>query len=307
MSELTRAVAGDWFDIREAARSLSALTEELNPDHAFMAEHGEILHLAMEHGVVEYKQTVLRRFFNRLSDLRYKAIETDILVEQERWLAVLIWVTLVQKLMCDGNLPFGSSPPPPDAGEHSLEVSEIIREILDAVALDPNIKSHPAVKNIMLQVGKYRRESENLKKLLGTAPEDKRSAIVKNSKTIFAEIFASIKKNYAEFASEQAQKKRPKTANPLSPADLKPLSKMFLSQAEEFSRLRSTVAFARREQTGIREMLASLETHREKTLSMVEREAEAYKVRAGSENAALRITRAFAVDICTLIEREGKD
>lgn len=307
MSELTRTVAGDWFDIREAARSLHALTDELNPDHVFMAEHAEILHLAMEQGVVEYKRTVLRRFFNCLSDLRYKAIETDILLEQERRLAVLIWVTLVQKLMCDGNLPFGSAKPPPEAGEHSLEVSEIISEILDAVAIDPDAKSHPVVKNIMLQVGKYRRESENLKKLLGTAPEDKRAAIVKNSKVIFAEIFSSIKKNYAEFAAEQAEKKRPKVVNPLSPADLKPLSKMFLSQAEEFSRLRSTVAFARREQTGIREMLASLETQREKTLGMVEREAEAYKVRAGSENAALRITRAFAVDICTLIEREGKD
>ena len=307
MSELTRAVAGDWFDIREAARSLHALTEELNPDHVIMAEHAGILHLAMEQGVVEYKRTVLRRFFNCLSDLRYKAIETDILLEQERRLAVLIWVTLVQKLMCDGNLPFGVAEAPAEAGEPSLEVREIISEILDAVAIDPATKSHPAVKNIMLQVGKYRRETENLKKLLGSAPEDKRAAIVKNSKAIFAEIFSSIKKNYGEFASEQARKKRPKVVNPLSPADLKPLSKMFLSQGEEFSRLRSTVAFARREQTGIREMLGSLEGQRDKTIGIVEREAEAYKVRAGSENAALRITRAFAVDICTLIEREGKE
>ena len=303
MPGLQSAVAGHWIEVREAARTLHDITELIAPGQEALTRHASRLRLAVEQGVTEYKRAVLQPVFTRLEELSYRTVNSAGLQELERELGVLIWCTAVQKLIAEGKITV-TRETPEEPHTPSFEVREIMAQIQQAVQQDASVKQDPAVKNILLQITKYRNEAARLKSLTKTAPEKQRAAILKNFQASFADIFQSIKKNYAEFAEREALKNAPPSRNPLERYPIAELAKLYPPQLEQFARVRATIAYTRREQQGIRETLLKLSADKPTVFSPIRSELAAYEHTTGSRSQARHLARAFALEIINTIDRE---
>ncbi len=303
MAGLQGAIAGRWLEIRESARSLHDITNLLSPSQEALAEHASRLRHAVEQGTVEYKRAGLQQVFVRLEEMSYRSVSSSVLQTLEHELDLLTWSTVVQKLISEGKISIAHETPE-EPHNPSLEVREIMAQVQQAVQKDPAVKTDPAVKNILLQITKYRNEAERLKQLTQKAPEKQRAAMLQNFQSSFAEIFASIKKNYAEFAHRQALKDAPPSKNPLERYKISAFTRLYMPQAEQLTRLRATIAYVRREQEAVRETLLRLTADKQTVFATVRAELEAYERATGSRRLARQLARAFALEIISTIERE---
>ncbi len=303
MPGLQSAITGHWIEVRQAARSLHHISELLAPADERLSQHASRLRYAVEQGAVEYKRALLQQVFVRLEEMSYRTVSSAGLQELERELGVLIWCTVVQKLIAEGKISIAHETPE-EPHNPSLEVREIMAQVQQAVQKDAGVKQDHAVKNILLQITKYRDEAERLKSLIRSAPEKQRPAILANFRASFAEIFASIKKNYTDFAQRQALKDAPPSKNPLERYKIGAFAKLYMQQAEQFSRLRSTISYVRREQEAVRERLLKLTAGKQAVFAGVRAELHAYERVTGSRRPARHLARAFALEIISTIERE---
>ncbi len=305
MAGLQGAIAGRWLEIRESARSLHDITYLLRPSQAALAEHASRLRHAVEQGTVEYKRAGLQQVFVRLEEMSYRSVSSGVLQALEHELDLLTWSTVVQKLISEGKISIAHETPE-EPHNPSLEVREIMAQVQQAAQKDPAVKSDPAIKNILLQITKYRNEAERLRKLTQKAPEKQRAAILQNFQSSFAEIFASIKKNYAEFAHHQALKDAPPSRNPLERYRISAFTRLYLPQAEKLTRLRATITYVRREQEAVRGTLLRLTADKQTVFATVRAELDAYEHATGSRRLARQLARAFALEIISTIERERR-
>ena len=303
MPNLQGTIAGRWIEIREAARSVYDITALLVPSDDALTRHASHLRLAVEQGAVEYKRAVLQQVFARLEEMSYRTVSSASLEELERELGILIWCTLVQRLIAEGRVSIAHETPE-EPHNPSLEVREIMAQVQQAVQKDPGVKTDPAVKNILLQIGKYRNEVEQLKTLVRRAPEKQRPAILTSFQASFADIFASIKKNYADFAKRQALKDAPPSKNPLERYKIGTFATLYLQQAEQFARLRTTIEYVRREQEAVRGTILGLTADKQSIFARLRAELDAYERATGTRRLARQLARAFALEIISAIERE---
>ena len=181
------------------------------------------------------------------------------------------------------------------------DVKEIIAEIQSRAKQESGFKERPEVKNILIQVSKYKNEMETLRKLTLNAPRDKAAQIVKNSQTTFGEIYASIRRNYQAIIRADMATEPREVRNPLLKYDLKPLAKVYMDQAQHYLEFRSTVAFVRTEQFRPREALVELSDRGDELRKAVSQEREKLEGIAGKQTAAL--ARQFATESARALER----
>jgi hypothetical protein len=159
-----------------------------------------------------------------------------------------------------------------------LQVGAILAEIKRRLQADPSFRAHPAVKNILLQVALYQKEKKTMDELLPTIHQEKREVFRRNFQGTFQRIFDSIRKHFSDILTAEEARKREQDGKEdvLVQASIRTLAPFLLEQAREFSRVRSTLAFAREEKYKTRAVLVSLYRERQDILAVVDKERERY-------------------------------
>lgn len=272
--ELSGRISGDWIELKNASREPDQLEELLGlSTHAPMARE---LAGSVEGGVVEAKRRRLAKLFEILDDIKYNSRSMGQLESQAGSIASLLFAIFSERGIIEGTvrLPSERLDTSPDQSEKvkQQEIREIIDDVQAIVATDPSAKMAAAIKNILLQVSKYRSELENLKRLTHNAPEEKKKAYAANFQKSFSDIFASIRKNYAEYLRQQAQEAHAAERGLLEGLDTKPLVRHLTAEAEALSAFRSTILYVRREQVRVLENVARLADRKDELFSMMDRE-----------------------------------
>ncbi len=271
---LESRISGDWIELRNASRNPDQLEELLGiAGHAPLALE---LSAAVEAGVVEVKRRRIGKLFEVLEDIKYRSKSLGQLEVQADALASLIFAVFTERGFLEGTIPLPSEESASGAdlsGDvKQQEIRSIIEDVQQIVATDPSARMAAGIKNILLQVSKYRQEMEDLKRLTANAPDEKKKAYVQNFQRSFADIFASIRKNYAEYLREREAMKQSAEPGVLDGLECKPLVRHLTSEAETLSSFRSTILYVRKEQVRVIEILTRLANRKEELFTMLDRE-----------------------------------
>ncbi len=306
---LTKQIKGDWFEIREGYEDIHTLEDVFGFSLEELKSIVSELRSSVEHGITEYKQRVLSSLFTYLDSLQYDSKGFDRLGERSKEISYLLYVVLIQRLISNGSLTIRTGEDQTgdeggrSAGERKMEIKDILREIQNRIAQDPSLKQDQAIKNIMLQIGKYRKELDNMKKLAPNILPEKQKAFYGNFKQTFENIADKIREQYSTIQTRdevEAAKEIPST-NPLKNADLGSLEQVFTQQGKELSVVRSTLAFAASERYKTRDILTTVTDRKERLDMLLSSETSTYDDINGDERA---LSRAFCNELITVLNRQ---
>jgi hypothetical protein len=195
----------------------------------------------------------------------------------------------------------------------SLQVSAILADVNSRVTSNVGLRSHPAIKNILMQVQRYNSENRKMRELLPTIKQEMRRSFVANFSRTFEEIVGSIRRNYATILQEQLETEnvRPEGFS-LSFMPLKEFAPLLAAQAREIARIRSTLGHARDEKYKTREVLVRLYDGRPAVLKLIEEEGRIYRricqqtQQHDLDACSLSIANGFRDEIAGILDKQGK-
>jgi hypothetical protein len=288
---LEKRTAGDWFEVRERLRHPRELYEHLCPADregphreirtAALREVVAALEGAVEGGVFEVRRHLAGEILGELAEAEYSSEVLGRLEELACRGTALVLVTALERALLSGDLAFedGESIAEPDGSIkkdiENAQINEIIGDIKEIIAADPAAKMNSAIKNVLLQVQKYREEAATFKKLKEQANDYRLEMYTKTFSASFRQIFESIRKNYGAYLEEMEEKRRAAAGSPLDGLEVRPWLRVVTAATEDVSRLRSTVSFAAEEHSGMRGALVALAKERDTFIGQIAEEQEA--------------------------------
>ena len=318
MNQLEKRVAGDWFEIKERVRHPDQLFELLYPtdrddsrrlrSREALSGASRALENAIEGGVFEFRKTELLAVFGKLADAEYSSEVFGHLPELRLRCTALLFVSACQRALLAGDMRFIADSekehgPDTAKGIENKEINDIISEIKEIVASDPSAKMNPAIKNILLQVQKYREETETYRKLKEQANDQRLEMYSKTFSNTFHQIFESIRKNYAAYIEEKEAERRENRRAPVESMDTREWVRSITTHLEHVSRIRSTIAFAEEEHSGMRGPMVDLIKRRATILDQLDKEIAIAEKACGSSDERAKLSRALSVEIAERIKR----
>lgn len=314
MAELDQSVRGAWFEVRERLRRPRELFEHLCPDSAtsrlpsLLGEVAAELDNAVEGGVLEVKRRRLTALYVELEEAEFSSEVFGRLPELARRAGAVLLVTALEHAYLAGDLVLregdheANQAPDQDDGAGATtgeepDIKQIIADIQDIIAADPSAKMDAAIKNILLQLQKYRNEVETFRKLKEQATGHRLEMYSRTFAATFQSIFASIRKNYASYRTQLEGRRRDAQVSALTHMDTKPWVKAVTAQLQETTRIHATLTFLAGEHSDLREPLVALARRRGTAMQLLEHESTTGEACAGDRAAALRINRLLAVAI----------
>lgn len=304
VSSVDQRVSGEWFEVRERLRHPTELRdylcESLSRCGVALSDAARDLDGAVEAGVLEFKRSHLQRWLDAFDEAAYSGDTFEKIDALLHDASVVLLAAVVQRGYLSGELkrlePAGDEVSAPDAptgdgsdpsGSESAtgDINAIISEVRDIIASDPQAKMNSAIKNILLQVQKYRQETETFKKLRQQASDYRLEMYSRTFATSFKSIFESIRRNYEQYLGEQggAVDESPAFADPTV---AKPWTAVVTKQIEQFSRIRAVLLHVSKETSGMREPLVALGRDRASLVGLIDDELErATEVLGGSAPA----------------------
>ena len=279
MQELERRISGDWIDLREAGKDQYTLIEHLGLSSQDLERLAEELRRAVEEGLIEYKEMILRRTFITLEAVQFQSVRFEELQAREQPLKELVFVTLVQRLLCTGVIPLPKGKTAETLKPDDIEVNAVLAEVRNRIKRDPGFQKQPAVKNIFVQVALYQKERKKMEELLPMIQADKMDVFRANFGATFQRIFDSIKKNYIDILKEEESRRleRESRQDLLYRVPLKDLAPFLNNQAQALCRICSTLAYAREDKYKTRGVLVDLYRQREDYFKRIESEQRVYR------------------------------
>ena len=282
MEALDKQIAGDWYDIRQALDDHHAYEEHLDVQDQELGILMQDLRLSVERGPVELKRKTLSVVLSFAESLQFDAKAFQDFGRHGRELKKLTYLSLLQRSFCTKEIsPRRVEAQGADAMTDAVRQTDfktIVGNVQKRIAENPAAKSHPMIKNILLQVGVYRRELETMKELAPNIPKEKSAAFTENYKKTFDEITRKVQDSYAALLrEEEGPEKNERPRSMFLRFDLKGLAPFFASQAQEFARIRSILTYAERERYKTLDILGEILRKRENTLSLIDRELKNYE------------------------------
>jgi hypothetical protein len=314
MEGLQKRVSGDWIDLREAAADPYSLTDFFKISAQRLGKVAADLRLSVEEGLLEYKLTTLRPVFHSLENLQYQSVRSEELQVHEQPLQELLLVTLLERLLCAGTIPLAKAKPSEAVPTEDLQVGAILADIKRRLQRDPSFKTHPAVKNILVQLSIYQQEKKKMDELLPTIQQEKREVFRRNFQGTFQRAFASIRKNFSDILTEEEARQREQESKEdfLVQASIRKLAPFLFEQAREVSRLCSTLTYAREDKYKTRGVLVSLYRQRTDFLALVAHERSLYGTLCGdlavqtSIDCPARLSERLLNELIRIISRMEK-
>jgi hypothetical protein len=313
MVELEKRISGDWIDIKDKLGDLNQLIQLLGLSPAELKMAADSLRPCVEEGIVEFKRSTLSPVLAVLETVRYKSLALEEIHEQERILTRLLLAVLIQRLIALGYFPASKIPEKRGIDVDSMQVNVILSDVNARMKADPRLRSHPAIKNILMQVQLYNKENRKLKELLPTIKPELRTSFLGNFTRTFDTIVGSIRRQYGTLLQEELNAREEAEAVEafsLDAVPLKDLAPFLVIQAKEFSRIRSTLGYAREEKYKTREILVRLYDQRQDAIRMIEEEVGAYRnvcksaPRFPADRCVSGIADGFRSGIIDVLEKE---
>jgi hypothetical protein len=316
MEELEKRISGDWFELREKAGDFHALLDILRPSTSELREAAGKLRLSVEQGIIEFKRSMLSPVLVALEAARFKSLDGDEMIEQERSLTALLFTIMVQRLLAADLLPRSRSREEegPGVRADAVEVSSIVSAVKAKIKSNPAFRAHPAIKNILVQVQVYNKENQKMRELLPMIKPEMRASFLANFTRTFDGIIGSIRRHYAALLQEEAAESKSRQPKEFSLAllPLKDLAPLLANQGREVARMRSTLAHAREEKYKTREVLVRLYDSRHQVLGLIEDELKMYRkicrdtLQYDLDACAQEIAVGFRDQIVGILEKQGK-
>ncbi len=315
MVDLEKRISGDWFELKEKAGDFYTLLDAMALTPTQMRDAGTRLKHSVEQGIIEFKRTMLSPVLVALETARYKSLAGDEMLEQEKSLAVLLFVILVQRLLATDVLPRTRPSGLEKQGVRTddVEVSAIIAAVKTRITSNPALRSNTAIKNILAQIQLYNKESQKMRELLPSIKPEMRASFLTNFARTFDGIVTSIRRHYAALLEEEmATEKSRQVEFSIAAAPLKELGPLLANQAREVARIRSTLAHARDEKYKTREVLVRLYDSRHEVLKLIEEELKAYRrickqgLQYDLDACAQELTVGFRDQVVGILEKQGR-
>jgi len=302
-------ISGDWFDIRERLHKIDDLKSLLwggsEPDPTMLADVARELDGSVEEGTAEFKRGVFRRLAGELEEA---AFSSEIFHQLPRTIARLqtvLLVTSIQRGILSGEIRLvpDENEESPKAQDHlaDAQIKSIVADVQEIVANDPSARMNSAIKNILMQLHKYRDEVETFNKLKEKTDPERLEAITQNFRTSFSRIFASIRKNYGQFQEDQRLAGRRERGAVLAKMESTALQKHLVKQLEEISRVRSTLRFIYGENYQMREPLVKLGQSLSTGETLCNEEISLAQDISGGERAGEALLKMLAREIARLL------
>ena len=232
----------------------------------------------------------------------------------EKSLAVLLLAILLQRLLCTEVLPLSREPDAKRSfGVESMQVGAILADVNARIKRNPALRSHAAIKNILMQVQRYNAENKKMRALVPTIKPEMRKSFLTNFAQTFEEIIGSIKRHYATILQEQADADKGSRGEfTWSLLPLKELAPLLAGQAREVARIRSTLAHARDEKYKTREVLVRLYDGRQAVLKLIEEELKVYRrickqaLQYDLDACSLAMATGFRDEIVAILDKKSR-
>ena len=314
MEELDLKISGDWIELKGKSNDLNALIDMLDIPSYELKGAAEMLRHSVEQGIVEYKRALLMPVLVALETARYKSLAGQEMTTHEKSLAVLLLAILLQRLLCTQVLPISREPEEKRSfGVESMQVGAILADVNARIKRNPALRSHAAIKNILMQVQRYNAENKKMRALVPTIKPEMRKSFLTNFARTFDEIVGSIKRQYGTILQEQVDAQKGSRGEfTWSLLPLKELAPLLASQAREVARIRSTLAHARDEKYKTREVLVRLYDGRQTVLKLIEDELKVYRricqqaLQYDLDACSLAVATGFRDEVVAILDKKSR-
>ena len=315
MSELERTVQGEWFEIRERRHHPDRIAAyvcgfEGERPFAVFARAADGLQNAVEGGVLEFKRGQVAALYAQLAEAAYgNDVFTELASFVHRAGAIQLVIAYQRALLAEAiTPPTAESEHHTDAagaGAEQRDINAIIGDVRDIIAADPSAKLNASIKNIVVQLQRYRAEQATYQKLKEQADVTRLELYARTFATTFSGIFDSIRRNYASYLEEHDRAERPQQRSVLVPASrTEAWRTLLLAQAEDIARVRGVARFALHEHSGMRAPLVEESAAAERVIARIESERSHADEAAGGAKAGAQLLRGLALQIEQLLRRD---
>ena len=310
MEELTKQIKRDLFDIKENINNPDKLMELFS----FKKDEFEnIIHnlkFSVEDSLFEFKNTSINLILDPLGSLQYDSRAMSSFDDQINRAKGLLSVTIIQRLIAAGAIKISENKEEASREALEKEVAQPgIKEILDFVQKEP--KTNPLIlkdilfKKIVMHIKMYRNESQKMNELIANVSEEKKIALKKNFYITLAEQVSKMREAYNEIIDRTVKKEQaPVVQNILLRYDFKTMNKFYMSQIEAFSKILSTLTFAKNEKFHTRELLLDLTREKSSFSSLIGKERTEYSSIILFDEGGVETGKAFLKRIMEFLEKE---
>ena len=314
MSELERTVQGEWFEIRERRHHPDRIAayvcgfEGERPFAVFARAAADGLQNAVEGGVLEFKRGQVAALYAQLAEAAYgNDVFTELASFVHRAGAIQLVIAYQRALLAEAITPptAESEHHTNAAGAEQQDINAIIGDVRDIIAADPSAKLNASIKNIVVQLQRYRTEQATYQKLKEQADVTRLELYARTFATTFSGIFDSIRRNYASYLEEHDHAERPQQRSVLVPASrTEAWRTLLLAQAEDIARVRGVARFALHEHSGMRAPLVKESRAAERVIARIESERSHADEAAGGAKAGAQLLRGLALQIERFLRRD---
>jgi len=305
MSELEKEIIGSWFGVKSNTENITHLREHFKLSDVEIKNTILKLHESVEDGIIEYKRKAFERPFYIINSLNFDSTAIPLLKEVANNLNCLTYVILLQRLISKKIIKPKILQ---DKEDNDIEenysvakVGEIVKEIQDEIKAQPDLKSNKNVTNILIQVQKYKKELESIKKILPNLPHDKQENFKANSKDAINDILSKLVTSYKALKKEtDIMSKKPHI---FEAYDFSPIVELLKKQAEISDRIKVTFNFADKEKFKILETVRTIKVFDKKIKEWLKKEYDYYHSVSLSESGKREVSRHFCLEIIRLLEK----
>jgi len=303
MDLLEKRITSDWIEVREKLNNSFKMRTYLKLEEAKLAALPGELRSATLGGVVDFKKKLSGSVFNFLTRLTYTTPNQTEILGAEADIRTLIYVLCVQTQFATGQMKPAKDTDGPLAGSNSQNrppIEELVAEVKARVSGNPELAKNPHVKNIFMEIQLYQKEFSQFAALSPQIPDDRAPTFFMNYKKRLEGILDNVHSHFreirlAEDAEMRKEFQRQEEEHFVTPE----LVKLLSNQAQELSKVRSSIFHALQEGYQIRNLLLKLVERREPFLALLEEELALLDTRqdpaASGHPAAVKFARALAV------------
>jgi len=313
MAELEKEIIGSWFEIKSNIENIINIRDYFNLTDTDIRNTIEKLHISVEEGIIEYKKKIFEKPFSIINSLNFDATAIPLLKEVSNDINCLTYVIILQRLISKKAVKAKTSQDQDKEGSEIekhysvAEVSEIIKEIQEETTKHPELKANKNVINILIQVQKYKKELESIKKIMPNLPPDKQENFKINSKNTINDILSKLVTSYETLINETNIKQdKPGNQNIFEAYDFSPIVDLLKKQAEISDRIKVTFTYADRERFKILETVRTLKTFEEKIKEYLKKEYDYYHSVSLSEAGKRDVSRQFCLETIKILEKQSE-
>ncbi len=276
MDLLEKRITSDWIEIREKMGTPVRMKSYLKLDDIKLSPLPDELRGSTMGGIVEFKKRVSGSVFNFLTRLTYTTPNQTEILGIEAELRVLIYVLCLQNQYATGQIKPAKEAEGPLAGANSRNrppVEEVVAEVKARVLGNSELAKNPHVKNIFMEIQLYQKEFAQFAALSPQIPDDRAPTFFGNYKKRLDGILDNIHAHFRDIRMAEDAEMRKEFQRQEEELFVAPeLVKLLSQQAQELTKVRSSIFHALQEGYQIRNILLKLVERRDPFLALLEEE-----------------------------------